>query len=326
MKTPLALFTYNRPDHVRLALEAILRCRRLSECAVYIYCDGPAAAGLLPSVTASRAVVHEWADRLDARVIERDQNLGLARSIFAGVSELCEKFGRVIVLEDDFIASPDFLEYMLSALDRYENEPSVYQVSAYVFPIRVPRGLDTFFLPVTTTRGWGTWWRAWKRFDWECKGAAQLLEDGDTRRRFNLDDSFSYSRLLSDCVSGRRQSWGVRWWWCVFRNSGLVLYPRRPLVWVGGWDGSGTNCAGKQDFDQGHASLFRQPQMPTPIRLPAEIHTNEDAFRRVKQLLKRRSTGRKPVFSGWRRALSRIKRTMRIQAGHAVDMFPTPGL
>ncbi len=43
-------------------------------------------------------------------IIERDKNWGLANSLIAGITELTNKYGRVIVVEDDLILSPLFSE------------------------------------------------------------------------------------------------------------------------------------------------------------------------------------------------------------------------
>ena len=39
MKTPIAVFTYNRPKHTRQLLDSLLKCARLDECQVYVFCD-----------------------------------------------------------------------------------------------------------------------------------------------------------------------------------------------------------------------------------------------------------------------------------------------
>ncbi len=132
-KTPIALFVYNRPEHARLALESLSRCERLDECSLRIYCDGPNGGADAAGVATARAVAREWAERLGGEVVQRDTNLGLARSIVTGVTDLCEQYDRVIVLEDDFELSPSFLGYMLDALDRYADETGVYQISGMRF-------------------------------------------------------------------------------------------------------------------------------------------------------------------------------------------------
>ncbi len=46
-----------------------------------------------------------------------------------GVSEIINKYGKVIVLEDDLITTPDFLAYMNEGLNYYDafRESLVYQ-------------------------------------------------------------------------------------------------------------------------------------------------------------------------------------------------------
>src|SRR5258708_3100477 len=153
MLTPIALFTYNRPDHTRRVLTALKHCARLDECIVHIYCDGPKRPEHAPMVEASRCVVREWVRQENAKVIERTENFGLAKSIVTGVTELCNEYGRVIVLEDDLIVSADFVDYLLQSLDYYANTANVYQITGYMYPIQVTTPAHTFFLPLVST--WG---------------------------------------------------------------------------------------------------------------------------------------------------------------------------
>lgn len=54
-------------------------------------------------------------------IIESSINKGLARSIVEGVSQVVSQYGKVIVLEDDLITSPNFLHFMNQALDFYND-------------------------------------------------------------------------------------------------------------------------------------------------------------------------------------------------------------
>lgn len=107
----------------------------------------------------------------NATIIEAEANRGLANSIIAGVTKLCDEYGRVIVLEDDLVVSPVFLTYMNAALDKYEDVEDVMQVSGYIFPVTAfENNTEAMFLPFTTSWGWATWGRAWKYFDPEADG------------------------------------------------------------------------------------------------------------------------------------------------------------
>jgi hypothetical protein len=284
-KTPIALFIYNRPAHTRVVLESLSRCRRLEECTLKIYCDGPKRSEDAAAVNAAREVAREWAARLDAEVIERESNLGLARSVVNGVSELCESHGRVIVIEDDFSLSPAFLDYMLSALDLYENDTNVYQICGYMFPIRHAPKPDAFFLPLTTTWGWATWARAWRIFDWR-PADADALRDPEVRRRFNLNNGYPYAEMLELKLNGENDSWGILFWWAVFRANGLVLHPRKSLVWNGGFDESGVHCGDQAWSSQSLAEIGSDPWATKPFQFPEQVATDEIAFGKVVRYLR----------------------------------------
>lgn len=307
-KTPIALFVYNRPEHARLALESLSQCDRLDECSLRIYCDGAKEEGDT-NVGAARQVAREWADRLGGEVVERETNLGLARSIVSGVTELCDSHGRVIVLEDDFALSSLFLDYMLSALDRYADEPKVYQVSGYMFPVAHPPGPDAFFLPLTTTWGWATWARAWRVFDWEATGATEQLQDPRVRRSFDLDGSYPYSEMLERRLLNQNDSWGILFWWAVFKAGGLALHPRQSLVWVGGFDRTGTHC-GDQSWSTETAFQFVTNDEPRdPFALPGQIASDEEALNRIKIFLRKETLSGGSVRERLSRKLSSYLRS-----------------
>jgi hypothetical protein len=268
-----------------VVLESLSRCRRLDECSLKIYCDGPKRAEDTAAVNEAREVAREWAARFDAELIERDSNLGLARSVVNGVSELCDTHGRVIVIEDDFSLSPAFLDYMLSALDRYEDEPSVYQICGYMFPIRHAPQPDAFFLPLTTTWGWATWSRAWRVFDWR-PADAESLRDPEVRRRFNLNNAYPYAEMLERKLNGENDSWGILFWWAVFRANGLVLHPRKSLVWNGGFDASGTHCGDQAWTSQALSEIASDQWTTKPFQFPEQVATDELAFGKVIRYLR----------------------------------------
>ncbi|MFQ5495714.1 MAG: hemolysin activation protein [Phycisphaerae bacterium] len=308
--TPIAVFAYNRAAHLRRALVALVECERLTECDVFLYCDGPKDAdGSDPTlhspndapdpsdvgrVTLVQQVARAWADRHGAVVVPRREHLGLAQNIVGGVTELCERYGRVIVIEDDLEIHSRFIDYMLRGLDAYEDQAAVYQVCGHMFPVDRPASADTFFLPLTSTWGWATWRRAWAGFDWDAEGALGQLADPAIRRRFDLDDSYPYARLLEERLAGGNDSWGILWWWSVFSRSGLALYPRDSLVRVGGFDGSGTHCPTGGGVDDNRRRGAPTCRMPWPLRFPSAIRTDNAAFTQVVAFLGRWSRTARP--------------------------------
>ena len=290
-KVPIVFFAYNRPEHTKRSLEALSRCDRFDECDLYIFCDGPKDDSQKEKVEALRQVVKIWAKKLNAKVVARSENLGLARSIVTGVTELCKEKGRVIVLEDDLVVSQAFLDYMLQALERYKDCENVYQVSGYMFPVSHPPEADTFFLPFITTWGWATWGRAWSIFDWEATGALAELSNRDQRKAFDLGGNYPYYGMLQQRFAGQNDSWGILWWWAVFKARGYVLYPRKSFVRVGGFDGSGTHCRNEPLRNQMMREPFDLFNLSTTFSWPGKIEYNEKAFKRIKFYLRNQNNG-----------------------------------
>lgn len=238
---PIALFIYNRPEHSRRTIEALQRCPEFKESPVFVFSDGPRKAANEPDVLKARAVARTALEG-HANFSEAPTNRGLARSIIGGVSRLCEEFGRVIVVEDDLVVSPQFLTYMNAALDRYSQDERIMQISGYMFPITAfSDRTDAFFLPFTTSWGWATWARAWKHFDATANGWERLEQDASLRHRFNLHGSFDYFHMLKLQLAGAVDSWAIRWYWSVFKKHGVILYPPFTLVKNEGFDGTGTH-------------------------------------------------------------------------------------
>lgn len=257
-KTPIAFFAYNRPDHAERALQALSKCARLQECELFLFADGPKNEAGREKVEATRVVLRHWADRLNAHLLERAENIGLAKSIGGSVTDLCENFGRAIVVEDDLVVGTDFIDFMLTSLDRYEDEQSVFQVAG--FTLAPPPDLSTsaFILPVTTTWGWATWKRAWNNFRWEPQDLAATRSNPEWRALFDINGAGAFSSMLEDRLAGRNDSWGILWWYAVSRLRGLVIYPARTLVINGGFDGSGVHSGGDDFLKQSHIL----PQLP----------------------------------------------------------------
>lgn len=242
---PIALFTFKRPEHTRRTLEALAKNPEFEESPLFIYCDGARKATEIIQVEETRNLVRNWPHQKKI-VIERDRNFGLANSIIAGVTEICECYGKVIIVEDDLFVSPVFLNYLNAALECYSDEPKVMQISAHMFPVSIQSPYDAVMLPFTTSLGWATWDRAWKYFDPSMSGYEKLKKDKALRYRFNIDGAYPYFRMLKHQMAAKIDSWAIRWYLSVFLQDGLVVFPKNTLVRHDGYDQTATHAT-RQD-------------------------------------------------------------------------------
>ncbi len=245
MKTlaPIAIFTYNRPDHTLITLECFSKIKLANESVLYVFCDGPkddARDSVRQKINDVKEVVKskKWAK--EVIVIESEFNKGLAQNVTKGISSVLKKHDKVIALEDDLLIGDNFLVYMNEALNKYEKNARVKQVSGFLFPFEIKPQNSSIFLPLTNTIGWGTWKRAWEEISLDATGWEKLSTDKKLRRAFNLNNSYDYSKMLESQMNNNNfGSWAIKYWWSVFKTDGVVLYPDYPMIQHNDFDNSG---------------------------------------------------------------------------------------
>jgi len=242
--SPIAIFVYNRPDHTKRTIEALKKNELAAISDLFVFSDGPKDNNLSRSQVAEvRQYLKTISGFKSVKIIERLENQGLAKSIIAGVTEIVNIFGRVIVLEDDMITSQYFLQYMNEALDFYNNDDRVISIHAYIYPIK-EKLPETFFLRGADCWGWATWKRGWDLFESDGQKLLDELKSKKLIKEFNFSGSYPYVQMLQDQIAGRNNSWAIRWYASAFLKNKLTLYPGKSLINNIGFDGSGTHCSG----------------------------------------------------------------------------------
>jgi hypothetical protein len=245
---PVALFCFNRVDHLKKTVAALSENTLASETNLFIFSDGPRSEIDESGVNQVRQYISSLSDFKSIHTVKREKNLGLAESIITGVTDLLQRYDRVIVMEDDLVTSPYFLQYMNDGLALYEKDEVIASIHGYMYPVRgdVP---ETFFIRGADCWGWGTWARAWKYMERD----GQKLLDEVVRR--NLQDEFDYNgahsntNMLKAQIEGRNNSWAVRWHGATFLRGMLTLYPSRSLVSNIGFDSTGTHCGNSNAYE-----------------------------------------------------------------------------
>ncbi len=280
MNAPIVVFAYNRPDKLKLVLEALRRNPEAHSSELYVFCDGPKKIEepLKQEREISRhSEVSNLAQRVEGfertRVILREKNLGLARSLIAGITEVCSQHGTAIVVEDDLVVSEEFLAYMNFTLQRYRNEPRVASISGYMYPTAERTDLpDSFFLRGAECWGWGTWKRSWDLFDSDgTRLLAQLREHG-LETEFNPGARGPYLEMLRSQIEGKVDSWAIRWHASMFVRNMVTLYPKCSLVKNIGFGADATHTS---DAAEKKYAVDGRGHLPT--RFPDLIEENAEA-------------------------------------------------
>ncbi|AYV57237.1 glycosyltransferase [Leptospira kmetyi] len=245
---PIALFVYNRPEHTKITLDSLARNEYANRSELFIFADGPKNGKNIDSLNEVRSIIKNVSGFKNITIVERERNYGLANSIIAGVTELTEKFGRVIVLEDDMVTSKFFLTFLNQGLNYYEKENRVISIHAYRLPF-VENAPETYFLRGADCWGWATWKRGWSQFESNGQKLLDQLTSKNLNYDFDFQGSYPYIQMLKDQILAKNDSWAIRWYASAFLQDKLTLYPGRSLVQNIGLDASGTHCLVTDEYD-----------------------------------------------------------------------------
>lgn len=291
---PIALFVYNRPQHAQQTLEALAANLEAQDSVLYIFADGAkanASTETLQGIKETRELIKSKKWCKEVYITERNENFGLAKSIIEGVTSVISKHGKIIVLEDDIVCSPYFLKYMNTALDKFENENKVNSISAYSYPVaNLP---DLFFIEGADCWGWATWKRAWSEFETDGKLLLNDLKTKKLSHKFDFNSTYPYTKMLSDQIEGKNNSWAIRWHASCFLKGKLCLYPGKSLVHNIGTEGSGTHSGSSNLFD----TIIYNKEVPITA-IP--VQASETGFRLLSDYFKAinwMQSNPTPVFS-----------------------------
>lgn len=244
---PIVIFAYNRPWHLSQMFESLKRNKEAFDSEITVFCDGPkpnASSEDIQKIEEARNVARSqtWCKKLN--VVAAEKNKGLANSVIAGVTSVVEKYGRIIVIEDDVILSSFFLAFMNDALDVYEKDEKILSVGSWNYFHSPANSNDHFFLTMPDTIAWATWSRAWKNFEPDSSFLLNQLKERSLMRKFNLDGQYDFQRMLEAQADGKISSWAIRWTAIAVLNDTLSLYPARALSKHSGFGTDATNCFG----------------------------------------------------------------------------------
>lgn len=282
---PIALFVYNRPEHTRRCLEALTANPLAKNSVLHIFSDGPkqgASPEEINHIEAVQKVIAEkpWCGTV--HIHNSPANKGLFRSIVDGIDWILADHESIIIIEDDIITSPRFLEFCNDSLVKYRDEEKVWLVSGYMFPLNARhKSPPTYFLPTLSCWGWCTWKRAWKKFNPDAASMLQTIKENNSRFDFDLHGSYPYFEMLEQRAVGKNQSWDICWYASFFLGHGLCLYPAITLADNIGMDGSGTHWTGT-----GWKSRKFDTSTNNPFVFPQKIEADQSVQRLLESMLR----------------------------------------
>lgn len=261
---PIIIFAFNRVSSLMNSIASLQQNTEAGESDLFIFIDGPRLnkKGEMQQVQEVRNFVSSISGFKTINCYFSELNKGLGPSIIAGVTEIINKYGKAIVLEDDLVFANNFLSFMNQGLEKYENVQRVFSVCGYSNKIKVPKSYlaDAYFAPRSSSWGWATWADRWNTVDWELKDWSAVRTNSKRFNKWGGSDCFG---MLQGWKDKCNNSWAIRFCYSQFVQDRLALFPVVSKDRNDGFDGQGTNCKSwsrfKCEFDESTRKDFVYP-------------------------------------------------------------------
>ncbi len=238
---PVFIPTLCRYEHFKRCVESLANCTHADKTDLIIALDYPLKDSHWDGYKKIEAYLTDIKGFASVNVIKRNENYGAVRNIFETKKELFERYDRLIFSEDDNEFSPNFLDYLNKGLEKFKDDPRIYAICGYNYPIVMPEDYKyNYFLgKAFSAWGYGIWKKQYEVFKKDFTYSDVVRKLNNTKEAFKVFDNIN--SLLK--IAKDRQLCGD-----VIISSGLTLrnmrcvFPAVTKVRNHGHDGSGVNC------------------------------------------------------------------------------------
>ena len=248
MFAPICIFTYNRLNETILTINALKNNYLAPNSELFIFSDGPKNLNEINKVEEVREFIKSITGFKAVQIMESSENMGLASSVINGVTNILMNYESVIVLEDDLVCSPNFLNFMNKALVFYQKNPIIQSINGFSFALTYTKS-EVYFQSRTGSWGWATWKDRWntKIFDKEII-KSQIKDDPKIIKQFKKHSGADLPKMLKKTLTGKNDSWYIFWAFDHFIKKTYSVFPIYSFVTNIGFNVNSTHCKGINSY------------------------------------------------------------------------------
>jgi len=249
LRAPVLFLIFNRPGPTQKVFNEIKKARPAR---LFVAADGPREAGEggsrddIEKCRQARDIMKQIDWECELKTLSREKNLGCCKAVYTAIDWFFEHVEQGIILEDDCVPSQSFFRFCGELLDRYKDDPGVWQINGNNFHSPYVRsGFDYHFSYYPHVWGWATWKRAWKHRIM-AKEAYMKIYDPEKLKRLKWTGREKWIQMnrLFKSFSGEIDTWDYQWHFTVFMNEGLAAVPKQNQVSNIGFDKDATHTKG----------------------------------------------------------------------------------
>lgn len=242
MKTPVALFIFNRSDTTEKVFEVV---RTAKPPKLLVVADGPRLDR--PGEAQKCAKVRSIIDKVDweCQVFTKysDVNLGCKKSISSGLDWVFSHVEEAIILEDDCLPHITFFRFCEELLDYYKYNEKIMSICGSNIQFGRKRTQDSYYFSrYFFCWGWATWKRAWLKYDVTMQQWDSLRESNFLERILQDERAVKYwNKFFQLTYKSGKDTWDYQMVFTCWVNQGFNIVPNVNLVSNIGFGKEATN-------------------------------------------------------------------------------------
>lgn len=232
---------------------------------IYISIDGPKNARDIKNQQIIQKVISDYYNdkSVQIKVLKQEINLGIAVSVIGAIDWFFSQEDYGLILEDDLLISPDFLNYANICLEKYSNIPNVWMISGSQLLSGLSSKSETIWVNYPMIWGWATWANKWKEM------RSSLIEDKNTTFSQSLNYRNLYWKVGAKRVlSGKVDTWDTPLAFEFKVQNKFCILPPLNLVSNIGFDELATHTT---KMENGVGTPIENVKKPIIINLDPEI-------------------------------------------------------
>lgn len=251
LQTPILLIAFNRPEHTKRVLKAVMACQPLD---LYVFQDGVREGYADDSIKCVevRKTVEELTEGTQTKLhtLYAEQNLGCGAGPVTAINWFFKQVEQGIVMEDDCLPHPDFFGYCEELLLRYQHDKKVRFINATLYDDRWKCEASYDFSHYMVTGAWAGWRRTMQGFDLDLKALDALAL---RKKVLNLTDNRAEANWWFSIVKEiqrderKKSYWDYQMQIHLFLSDALTIHPKVNLVSNIGFDSEGTHTLSNND-------------------------------------------------------------------------------
>lgn len=233
---PVAMIFFNRPEQLKKVFATVKEARPSK---LFLIQDGPRENNEsdIINIKKCREIFDDIDWECDVVKDFSDVNLGCGRRIFTGITKCFEQVDRLIIIEDDCVASESFFPFCKEMLERYIDSDKIGMITGmnHLNTYNSVKS-DYFFARVGSIAGWATWKRTWDKVDFDMdflndEEAVHILK-GLEKNDSIFGDAYSKACQKHEIMKngGKLTSWSTQFGIAQILNYPLIIVPRVNLM------------------------------------------------------------------------------------------------